>query len=175
MYEELSALQEFAKEVLVDLKTEKVMSERRMSAGVQASSIGGVQASPSTARGVETSRITTETRTKHRDDLTNAKLIPSILPAYIPPLSGTVNIDSVPRYFDYDLVTMYLPKGIRTVHTDQDKIAALKLRDFNLGDRKAYSMLAPYKYLMKTKGNNSNIIPQPWTHNLAQSTLLNVM
>jgi hypothetical protein len=36
-------------------------------------------------------------------------------------------------------------------------------------------MLAPYKYLMKTKGNNSKIVPQQWTMNLAQYTLLNVM
>jgi hypothetical protein len=49
MSEELSALEESVKEVLTDLRTEKVMSERRMSAGVQASSTGGVQASPSTA------------------------------------------------------------------------------------------------------------------------------
>jgi hypothetical protein len=175
MSEELSALEESVKEVLIDLRTEKVMSERRMSAGVQASSTGGVQASPSTAHGAGTSRIMTETRTKHRDDLVNAKLIPRILPTYIPPLSGAVNRDSVPRDFDYALVTAYLPKGIRIVCTDQDKIAVLKFSDFNLGDHKAYSMLAPHKYLTKTKGKNSKIIPQPWTHNLAQSTLLNVM
>jgi len=94
------------------------MSERRMSAGVQASSIGEVQASPSTAHGAGTSRITTKMRTKHRDNLMNAKLIPSILPAYIPPLSGVVNRDSVPRDFDYALVTAYLLKGIHVVHTD---------------------------------------------------------
>jgi hypothetical protein len=172
MSEDLSALEESAKEVLVDLRTEKFMSERRMSTGVQESSTGGVQASPSTARRVGTSRITTETRMKHRDDLTNDRLIPSILPMYIRPLSGAVKKDSVPRYFDYALVTAYLPKGIRTVCTvctvctDQDKIATLKFSDFNLGERKAYSMLTLHKYLMKTKGKNSNIIPQTWTHNL---------
>jgi hypothetical protein len=32
-----------------------------------------------------------------------------------------------------------------------------------------------YKYLTRTKGKNSKIIPHPWTMNLAQSTLLNVM
>jgi hypothetical protein len=175
MSEELSALEESAKEVLADLRTEKIMSERRMSAGVQASSTGGVQASPSTAHGAGTSRITTETRTKHRDNIVNAKLIPSILPAYLPPLSGAINRDSVPRDFDYALVTTYLPKGIRAVRADQDKLAALKFSDFNLGDRKAYNMLAPHKYLTRTKGKNSKIIPQPWTQNLAQSTLLNVM
>jgi hypothetical protein len=36
-------------------------------------------------------------------------------------------------------------------------------------------MLTPYKYLTRIKGKNSKIIPQPWTMNLAQSTLLNVM
>jgi hypothetical protein len=68
------------------------------------------------------------------------------------------------------LVTAYLPKGIRAVHADQDKIAALKFSDFNLGDRKVYSMLAPHKYLTRTKGKNSKIIPQSWTHNLAVHT-----
>jgi len=51
MSEELSALEEYAKEVLVNLKTEKVMSKRRMFAGVKASSTRGVQYSPSTAHG----------------------------------------------------------------------------------------------------------------------------
>jgi hypothetical protein len=77
--------------------------------------------------------------------------------------------------FEYDLVTAYLPKGVRAVRTDQDKIAALKFRDFNLGDRKSYNMLTPHKYITNMKGNNSKIIPHPWTHNLTQSTLLNVM
>jgi hypothetical protein len=36
-------------------------------------------------------------------------------------------------------------------------------------------MLTSYKYLARTKGKNSKIIPQSWTMNLAQSTLLNVM
>jgi hypothetical protein len=62
-----------------------------------------------------------------------------------------------------------------TVRAQQDKIAALKFSDFNLGDRKNYSMLAPYKYLTKMKGKNSKIIPQLWMMNLAQSTPLNVM
>jgi hypothetical protein len=83
----------------------------------------------------------------------------------------------VPRDFEYELVTVYLPKGIRAVHADQDKIAALKFSDFNLSDSdmKMYNMLAPYKYLTRTKGNNSKVIPQQWTMNLAQSTLLKVM
>jgi hypothetical protein len=69
----------------------------------------------------------------------------------------------------------YLPKGIHAVRVDQDKIAALKFSDFNLGDHKAYNMLTPHKYLTRTKGKNSNIIPQSWAMILAQSTLMNVM
>jgi hypothetical protein len=81
----------------------------------------------------------------------------------------------VPREFEYTMITAYLQKGIRAVHTQQDKIKALKFSDFNLGDLKNYNTLSPYKYLTKMKGKNSKIIPQPWTMNLAQSTLLNVM
>jgi hypothetical protein len=103
------------------------------------------------------------------------KLIPTILPDYIPPLAGAVSRESVPRDFDYTMVTTYLPKGICLVRTQQDKITMLKFNDFNLVDRKNYIMLSPYKYLTRTKGKNSKIIPQPWTMNLAQSTLLNVM
>jgi hypothetical protein len=62
-----------------------------------------------------------------------------------------VNRDSVPRDFEYTMVTAYLPKGIRVVRTEQDKITALNFNDFNLGDRKIYGMLAPYKYLTRTK------------------------
>jgi hypothetical protein len=170
MSEELSAVEESVKEVLIDLMTERVMSE-----GIQASSMRGVQASPSTAHGSRPSRPAAEKRTKHRDDLENVKLIPTILPDYIPPLAGAVSRDSVPRDFEYTMVTAYLPKGIRVVRAQQDKIAALKFNDFNLGDRKNHSMLTPYKYLTRMKGKNSKIIPQPWTMNLAQSTLLNVM
>jgi hypothetical protein len=64
---------------------------------------------------------------------------------------------------------------VRTIFTEKTKLAALKFCNFNLGDRKAYSMLSPHKYLMMTKGNNSKIVPQQWTMNLVQSTLLNVM
>jgi hypothetical protein len=150
------------------------MSERGLSTGLQASSTRGLAASPSTAR-AGPSRPANEKRTKHRDDLANAKLIPSILPAYLPPLSGAINHDSVPREFEYVVITAYLPKGVCAVRADQDKLATLKFSDFNLGDRKSYNMLAPHKYLTRTKGKNSKIIPQPWTQNLAQSTLLNVM
>ena len=99
--------------------------------------------------------------------MANVKLVPSILPAYIPPLSGAINRDSVPREFKYTLVTAYLSKGVHAVCIDQDKITALKFSDFNLGDRKVYNMISPHKYLTKTKGKNSKIIPQQWTMNLA--------
>jgi hypothetical protein len=90
-------------------------------------------------------------------------------------MSGVINRDSVPRDFEYTLVTAYLPKGVCTVCIDQDKIAAFNFSDFNLGDHKVYNTLAPYKYLTRTKGKNSKIVPRKWTMNLAQSTLLNVM
>jgi hypothetical protein len=102
-------------------------------------------------------------------------MIPSILPKYIPPLSGPANRDSIPRDFDYAVVTTYLPKGVHVVHADQEKLTMLKFSDFNLGDHKVYNMLAPHKYLTITKGKNPKIVPQQWTHNLLQSTLLNVM
>jgi hypothetical protein len=94
------------------------------------------------------------------------KLIPTILLDYIPPLASVVNRDSVPRDFEYTVVTTYLPKGIHIVRVEQDKITALKFSDFNLGDRKIYGILAPYKYLTRTKGKNSKIIPQSWMMNL---------
>ena len=154
--------------------TERVMSERGMSIGVQASSMRWVQASLSTAR-AGTSRVGVERRTKHKNDIANTKIVPSILPTYIPPLGGAINRDSVPRDFEYTLVTTYLLKGVRTYRIDQDKITMLKFCDFNLGDHKVYNMLALYKYLKRTKGKNLKLIPQQWMMNLTQSTLLNVM
>jgi hypothetical protein len=105
----------------------------------------------------------------------NDKMTLIILPTYIPPLSNAIKRDSVPQDFEYELATAYLLKGIQAVHVDQDKIAVLKFSDLNLGNMKVYNMLAPYKYLTRTKGKNSKIIPQQWTMNLTQSTLLNVM
>jgi hypothetical protein len=116
-----------------------------------------------------------EKQTKHKDDIMNSKLIPHILPTYLPPLSGAINHDSVPREFEYNLITVYLPKGVRAVRADQDKLATLKFSYFKLGDPKAYIMLASHKYLTRTKGKNSKIILQSWTQNIVQSTLLNVM
>ena len=163
MLDELSVVEKVFEEVLIDLMVERVMSERRMSTGVQASSTGGVQDSTSTSCGAGPSRTMTETRTKNRDDIANAKLIPCILSVYIPPLSDKIKCDSVPRDFEYTLITTYLPKGVHAVRTDQDKLATLKFNDFNLGDRKIYNMLAPCKYLNKTKGRNPKIVSQSWT------------
>jgi hypothetical protein len=172
MSAEFSAAEKVVEEVLIDLMTERGMS---MFAGVQASSTRTVQASPSAARREGPSRPLAEKRTKHKDNLTNEKQIPTIFPDYILPLVGMVNCDSVPCDFEYIIITAYLPKGICIVRTYQDKIATLKFSDFNLRYGKIYGMLAPYKYLTRTKGKNSNIISQSWTMNLAQSTLLNVM
>jgi hypothetical protein len=51
----------------------------------------------------------------------------------------------------------------------------LKISDFNLGDHKNHGMLTLHKYLTNTKGKKSNIIPQPWTMDIARSTILNMM
>jgi hypothetical protein len=164
MFEELSAFEESMKEVRIDLMTKRVMS---MFVGVKASSTRGVKASTSTAHRSRPSRVVTKMRTKHRDDLENAKLILTILPDYIPPLVDVMSCDCVRRDFDYTMVTMFFPKGIHVVRAQQDKIAMLKFNDFNLGDHKNHSMLSPYKYLTRMKGKNSKIIPQLWMMNLA--------
>jgi hypothetical protein len=171
MSEELSATEKAIEEVLIDLMTERVML---MSEGIQDSSTRDGKESLSTTQ-ARASQPVNGKRTKNRDDLMNAKLILNILPTYIPHLSSAINHDSVPKEFEYALVTAYLPKGIHAVHKDQDKIAALKFSDFNLGNRKVYNILAPHKYLTRTKEKKSKIVPKSWTHNLVQSTLLNVM
>jgi hypothetical protein len=170
MSSDLSAVEKSVEEILIDLMAEKVMST-----GAHASSTRGLQASPSTAHRSGPSQTATEKQSKHRDDLENVKLIPSILPNYIPPLAGVVSRDSVPRDFDYTLITAYLPKGIRAVGLQLGQIMTLKISDFNLGDHKNYGMLAPHKYLTKTMGKKSKIIPQSWTMDIARSTILNVM
>jgi hypothetical protein len=174
MSDALSAAEKIVEEVLIELMTERVTSESGMSTGVQESSSGALPASPSTAQ-VGPSRPPSERRSKLRNDFATVKMIPSILPKYIPPLSGTMNRDTIPREFDYAVVIAYLLKGVHAVHADQEKLTALKFSDLNLGYRKVYSMLAPHKYLTISKGRNPKIVPQKWTHNLAQSTLLNVM
>ena len=110
MSDELSVVEKVVEKIFIDLMAKRVMSERRMPTGVQASSSGGVQASPSTACRAGPSRTTTETRTKHKDNIANAKLIPCILSVYIPPLNNNINRNSVPRDFEYTLITTYLPK-----------------------------------------------------------------
>jgi hypothetical protein len=86
------------------------------------------------------------------------KLIPSILPDYIPPLAGAISHNSVPRDFDYTLIIVYLSKGIRVVGLQLEQIMTLKISDFNLGCHKNYGMLAPHKYLTKTMEKKSKII-----------------
>jgi hypothetical protein len=142
------------KEIIVDL-----MTGRLMYVGVQASSTRGVQASPSTTHGFGPSRDVNEKITKHRDDLANEELLPSILPDYIPPLIDVVGRDSVLRDFDYTVITTYLPKGIRVVRPYLERIPALKISDYNLGDRKSYEMLTPHKYLTRMNGKKTKIIP----------------
>jgi hypothetical protein len=107
---EFSVVEKSIKEILIDL-----MADKFMSIGEQDSSTRGLQLSPSTACQSGPSRTATRKQTKHCDDLVNAKLIPSILPDYIPPLAGAVIPDSVLRDFDYTVITTYFLKGIHTV------------------------------------------------------------
>jgi len=150
------------------------MDEKVMFASIQASSMQGLEASLSTAQHWS-SRTTTKKCSKNRDELENVKLIPSILPDYIPPLDDTASQDSVMRDFDYTFITVYFSKGIRAVGLQLGQIMTLNNSEFNLGDQKKYGMLAPHKYLTKTKGMKSKIIPQLWTMDITRSTILNVM
>jgi hypothetical protein len=118
-----------------------------------------VPASPSTSHIFGPSQDAYEKRTKHGDDLANAKLIPSILPNYILPLAGAVNRDSIPRDFKYTLATMYLPKGIQIGKPQLDKIMTLKINEFKLGDSKNFEMLYPHRYMNSKKEKKSKIIP----------------
>jgi hypothetical protein len=54
-------------------------------------------------------------------------------------------------------------------------IPALKISDFNLGDRNNYEILAPHRYLLKTIGNKPKIVPQSWIKELTRSMILNMM
>jgi hypothetical protein len=107
MSDELNAIKKSLEELLIDMMAESVMFT-----GVQDSLMRGVQASLSTAHGSRPSQPTIEKRTNQRDDLANTKLIPTILPDYIPPLDDAVSRESVHRVFDYTMVTVYLSKGI---------------------------------------------------------------
>jgi hypothetical protein len=86
-------------------------------------------------------------------------MIPSVFPDYIPPLVGAVSRDSVPRGFEYALITAYLPKGIRTVGPHLGLIHDLKINEFNLGDRKNYVLLASHRYLKRTTRKKPKIVP----------------
>jgi hypothetical protein len=155
-------------EILIDLMAEKVIS-----AGIQALSTRGLQASPSTA--CLTSRTATEKIRKHRDDLADVKQILLVFPDYVPPLAGVVSCDSVPHDFECTLITTYLPKGIRAVRQQLGLIPMLNINDFNLGDQKNYAMLAPHRYLTKMTGKKPKIVPQSWIKEIVRSTILNMM
>jgi hypothetical protein len=97
------------------------------------------------------------------------------LPKYIPPLTGTVNHDNIPWYFEYTLIIAYILKGICIVGPQLGHIPVLKNNDFNLGDKKNYVMLAPHMCLMKMTGKKPCIVSHPWLKELVQSTILNFM
>jgi hypothetical protein len=65
---EPSALEKYVEEVL-----KKIMADKKLSEGVQASSTRGLQASPSTGQRFGCVNPVTKQRSKHRDDLANAK------------------------------------------------------------------------------------------------------
>jgi hypothetical protein len=94
MSDKLMAMEKIIEEVLIDLMGKKVMS-----ASIQVSSMRGLQAYPLTSRGSRPSRVITEKITKHRDDLENAKLIPTILPDCILPFVGVVIRDRCAEIF----------------------------------------------------------------------------
>jgi hypothetical protein len=134
---ECSVVEKSVEEILVDLMTERVMS-----VGIHAWFIGRLQASPSTGRH---SSHTVEKQRKHCDDLANVKQIPSVLPDYILPLDDMVNRNNIPWDFEYMLITAYLLKGIHIVGPHLGHIPSLKNNDFNLGDRKNYTMLTLHR------------------------------
>jgi len=152
MSSDLSVVEKLVEEILIDLMAEKVMSR-----GMHASSMGGVKGSPSTSH--QSSQATTEKRSKHHDDLANAKQISSVFPDYITPLASTVSHDSVPRDIEYTLITAYLTKRVRAVGPQLGLIPSLKISDFNLRLRKNYAMLALHQYLKKTTGKKPKIVP----------------
>jgi hypothetical protein len=107
--------------------------------------------------------------------MANVKHIPSILPEYIPPLYGVVNKNNIPRDYEYTMFIVYILKGIRIVESQLGQIPQPKNNEFNLGDQKNYTMLAPHRYLTKKTGKNPCLVSQPWIKELAQSTVPNVM
>jgi hypothetical protein len=159
---ELSELEKSFEEVL-----KNIMVEIPISKCVQASSTRGLQASPST--GHHSGRVNpgTEKRSKRRDNMANAKQIPSILHEYIPPLASFVNRDNIPQVYEYTIFTVYILKGMCVVKSQLGQIPLLKKNDFNLGDMKNYAMLEPHHYLMKTTGKKPRLISHPWIKKLA--------
>jgi hypothetical protein len=149
---DLSTIEKFVEENMIDLMAEKVMS-----VGIQASSMGRFQASPSNGRRSMPSRIVTEKISKHHDNMENAKQILSVFPDYIPPLAGAVSHENIPHHFEYTLTTAYLPKWIHATKQQLGLIPDLKINDFNLGDQNNYAMLALHRYLTKTTGKKPNI------------------
>jgi hypothetical protein len=116
-----------------------------------------------------------EKRNKHRDDPTNVKLMPSVLPDYILPLDGVISCDNVSRDFKYKRMTAYLPKGIHTIGPQLGLIPDLKINKFNPGDRNNYAILAPHRYLTKMMRKKQKIVLHPWIKEIARSTILNIM
>jgi hypothetical protein len=74
--------------------------------------------------------------------------------------------------FEYTLIIVYIPKGIRIVGPQLGLIPTPKISDFNLKDMKNYVILAPHRYLMKMTRKKPRIFPQPWIKELARSTIL---
>jgi hypothetical protein len=54
-------------------------------------------------------------------------------------------------------------------------IPALKINNFNLGDKNNYATLAPHRYLMNMTRKNPKIVPQSWIKDIVRSTILNMM
>jgi hypothetical protein len=99
MSDELSVVEKVAEEVLIDLMTERVISERRMSAGVQASSKGGVQASPSIACRAGLSQNHDRDKNKAQRQYCKHQADPTHFVSLHTTLSDKINHDSVPRDF----------------------------------------------------------------------------
>jgi hypothetical protein len=81
-------------------------------------------------------------------------------------LVGVVNHEIIPHDFEYMLITAYIPKGIHVVGPQLGYIPTMKNNNFNLGDRKNYTMIAPHRYLMKATGKKTCIVSQPWIKEL---------
>jgi hypothetical protein len=105
MLSEPNELENYVEEFL-----KKLMVDRPISEGIQASSNRGLQYSPSTGHHFGHVNPVIKQQSNHYGDLANEKKIPSTLPKYIPPLVGVVNHDSIHRDFEYSIFTTYIPK-----------------------------------------------------------------